>query len=87
MMATAVYLLCMLTSGFCAALLFREYRSVKARLLLWSSLSFAAWAFNNALVFIDLVILPTSIDLSLIRALVGLTAISLLLYGLVWEAA
>lgn len=86
-MATAVYMLCMLTSGFCAALLLREYRRAKARLLLWSSLSFAAWAVNNALLFIDLVILPASIDLSVVRAVSGLIAITLLLYGLVWEAA
>jgi hypothetical protein len=86
-MATAVYVLCMLTSGFCAVLLLREYRRAPARLLLWSSVSFIAWALNNALVFIDLVILPVTIDLSLVRALVALIAISVLLYGLVVDAA
>jgi hypothetical protein len=85
-MATAVYLLCMLTSAFCAGLLLREYRRAPARLLLWSSASFIAWAVNNALVFVDLVILPTS-DLSLIRAVVAVVAIGLLLYGLIWDAA
>ena len=85
-MATAVYLLCMLTSAFCAALLLREYRRSHARLLLWSSLSFIAWAANNALVFTDLVVLP-EIDLSIMRALVALVAVSLLLYGLIWDAA
>jgi len=86
-MATAVYLLCMLTSAFCAILLLREYRRAPARLLLWSSVSFIAWAVNNALVFIDLVILPVAIDLSLVRALVALSAVSLLLYGLIVDAA
>jgi hypothetical protein len=85
-MATAVYLLCMLTSAFCATLLLREFRRSHARLLLWSSLSFIAWALNNALVFTDLVVLP-DVDLSVVRALVELAAVGLLLYGLVWDAA
>ena len=86
MMAVAVYVLCMVTSAFCAVLLLREYRRSPARLLLWSSLSFVAWTTNNALVFTDLVVFP-AVDLSLMRALVALTAVSLLLYGLVWDAA
>ena len=85
-MATAVYLLCMLTSALCAALLLREYRRSRARLLLWSSLSFAGWAGNNALVFMDLVVVP-GYDLSVLRAAVALLSISLLLYGLIWDAA
>ena len=85
-MAIAVYLLCMLTSAFCAALLLREYRRTAARLLLWSSLSFLGWALNNALVFADMVVF-TGIDLSLTRALVALVAVCLLLYGLIWDAA
>jgi Family of unknown function (DUF5985) len=87
-MATAVYVLCMLTSAFCAALLLREYRRSSARLLFWSSLSFVAWAINNALVFTDLVILAgPEVDLSVPRALVALVAVGLLLYGLIWDAA
>jgi hypothetical protein len=84
-MAAGVYVLCMLTSGFCAMLLLREYRRSRARLLLWSSLSFVGWGINNALVFTDLVVLP-HIDLAPARALAGLAAISLLLYGLIWDA-
>ena len=85
-MATAVYVLCMLASAFCAVLLLREYRRTGARLLLWSCLSFVGWAANNALVFTDMVIMP-GVDLSLFRALAALAAIALLLYGLVWDAA
>jgi hypothetical protein len=85
-MAIAVYVLCMLTSAFCAVLLLREYRRSRARLLLWSSLSFVAWAVNNALVFTDLVLLLNVVDLSLPRAAVAVTAIGLLLYGLIWDA-
>jgi hypothetical protein len=85
-MAVAVYLLCMLTSAFCAALLLREYARTRARLLLWSSLSFIGWALNNALVFMDLVVFAGT-DLSLVRAMVALIAVGLLLYGLIWDAA
>ena len=85
-MAVAVYVLCMLTSAFCAVLLIREYRRSSAALLLWSSLSFVGWALNNALLFTDFVLLP-SIDLSLMRSMVALAAISLLLYGLIGDAA
>jgi hypothetical protein len=86
-MAVAVYLLCMLTSAFCALLLLREYRRSRARLLLWSSLSFVGWAINNAMLFMDLVLFGNLVDLSLARASTALVAISLLLYGLVWDTA
>ena len=85
-MAVSVYLLCLLTSAFCAALLCREYLRTKARLLLWSGLSFVAWAANNATMFADLVVFPGA-DLSLVRAILALVAITLLLYGLIGEAA
>jgi hypothetical protein len=85
-MAVSVYMLCLVTSAFCAALLLREYQRTKARLLLWSSLSFVAWAANNAMMFADLVVFP-GVDLSLVRSMLALVAIGLLLYGLVGEAA
>jgi hypothetical protein len=83
--ATSVYILCTITSAICAAQLLREYRRTSARLLLWSSLSFAGWALNNALVFMDLVVLP-DVDLSVLRTAMSLIAVSLMLYGLVWDA-
>ncbi|HWK10084.1 MAG TPA: DUF5985 family protein [Vicinamibacterales bacterium] len=86
MIASAVYVLCAVTSAFCATLLFRQYRRSRARLLFWSSLAFAGFALNNVLVFADLVVLP-SVDLSLLRTLTALGAVSLLLYGLVVDAA
>ena len=86
-MAVAVYMLCMLTSAFCALLLLREYRRSRARLLLWSSLSFVGWALNNLLLFLHYVIFVNLVDLSLARAVTALVAISLLLYGLVWDTA
>lgn len=86
-MAVSVYVLCVLTSALCAVLLWREYRRTRSRLLLWSSLSFVGWGVNNALVFADLVLLVDVVDLSVARAAAGLAAISLLLYGLIWDAA
>jgi hypothetical protein len=85
-MAIVVYLLCMVASAFCASMLIREYRRTGTRMLLWSGLSFTAWAVNHAFVFTDFVVLP-GIDLSLVRSLAALIAITLLLHGLIWDAA
>jgi hypothetical protein len=85
-MAAIVYVLCALTSGLCAVLLLREYRRGRSRLLLWSGLSFVGWAVNNVLVFADLIMWP-AYDLSAVRAGASLIAVTLLLYGLIWDAA
>lgn len=84
-MAEAVYILCALTSIFCAVLLFRSYRRQRTRLLMWSTLCFAGLAINNILLVIDLVLVPTAIDLSAARILTSIVAVMLLLIGLVWE--
>ena len=76
--------LCALTSLACAVLLLRGYRSSRARLLLWSGLCFAGFALNNALLFVDLRVLPEH-DLSLWRTLPALVGVGILLYGLVWD--
>ena len=39
---------------------------------------------NNVLVFVDLVLVPTT-DLALVRTLAGLAGLAALLYGLIWE--
>jgi hypothetical protein len=85
-MAEAVYLLCALASMFCAVLLFRSYRRQRTRLLMWSTLCFVGLALNNVLLFVDLVLAPDT-DLALVRSGVALTAITLLLIGLLWEDA
>jgi len=54
-------------------------------LLLWSALCFAGLTLNNALVFVDLVILP-QIDLRLIRLLAALGGMALMLYGFIWDS-
>lgn len=85
-MAEFVYALCALTSVACAILLVNGYRRSKAGLLFWCGLCFAGLALNNVLLFVDLVIVPASVDLSLARNGVALAAMMVLLYGLVKES-
>jgi hypothetical protein len=80
----AVYLLCLLTSGVCTALLVRGYRRNRTRMLLWSAACFALLAVNNLLVVLDILVFP-NIDLSLPRNFVNLAAVCTLLYGFIWE--
>lgn len=84
-MAEAVYLLCALTSLACALLLFRGYRRSRTRLLFWSSLCFFGLVLNNALLFVDLVVIPTQVDLRLWRGATALASLALLVYGLLEE--
>ncbi len=83
-MAEAVYLLCAVTSVVCAALLVRNYRTQRTRLVMWSALCFVGLAINNILMFVDLVLVP-EIDMSLLRSATALIAVTLLLIGLLWE--
>lgn len=82
---TAVYSLCFLTSAACAWLLMRTYRQNGVRLLLWSGLCFGLLALNNLMVMVDLLLLPTTVNLLFARIGLSLAAALLLLYGLVWE--
>ncbi|HEY4187438.1 MAG TPA: DUF5985 family protein [Polyangia bacterium] len=84
-MAETVYILCTLASSACALLLLRGYRASKSRLLFWSSLCFSGLALNNALLFFDLVVVP-SVDLVLVRGGVALAAVAVLLFGFIWDA-
>lgn len=84
-MASVVYALCTLTSALCVALLLRAYLSSRARLLLWSTLSFLGLACNNLLLFIDLIVFP-ALDLSLYRSLTAATAVMILMLGLIWDS-
>lgn len=83
-MAELIYLSCFLASALCAVLLVRSYRASKTQLLLWSSACFAGLALNNALLFVDLV-LVLDVDLSVARGLVSLASLLVLLYGLIWH--
>lgn len=86
-MAGMVYLLCALTSLVCAVLLFRGYGQSGVRLLFWSGLCFVGLAVDNVAVYVDLVVYQDidHIVLRLLRLLPGLVALTLLLFGLIWE--
>ncbi len=84
-MAELVYMLCAVTSVGCAALLVRSWLRTRMRLLLWSSLCFTGLAANNVLLFVDLVMTP-EISLTMLRQGLGLGAMSLLVFGLIWES-
>jgi Family of unknown function (DUF5985) len=84
-MAEIVYLLQTFTSLLCAILLLRGYARGRRKLLLWSGLCFAGLTISSALVFVDLVLLPT-VDLFLYRLFATAIAMAMLLYGLIWES-
>jgi hypothetical protein len=83
-MALVVYVLCAVTSLACAILLLRGYRRTSVRLLLWSGLCFIGFFLNNALLVVDVRVVPSQ-DLSLVRSLPLLIGVAVLLYGLIWE--
>lgn len=83
-MATAVYLLCALTSLACAVLLLRSYQQRGVKLLLWSGLAFVGFALGNTMLVVDLVVVPGR-DLLLLRSLPVLLGLTVLIYGLVWD--
>jgi hypothetical protein len=80
----AIYLLSFATNLVCAILLLRAYQSVMRRLLLWSGLCFAGLALSSAMVFVDLILVPR-VDLFLVRLAIGIGAMALLIYGLIFE--
>jgi hypothetical protein len=83
-MGPAVYVLGTLTTLICGVLLLRGYSRTRTRLLLWSGLCFLGLAISNALIFVDLVLIP-EIDLYFWRLLTAAVAMMILLYGLIWE--
>ena len=84
-MADFIYLLCALTALLCSGLLMQAYVRSKYRLLLWGGLCFGCLTLNNIILIVDKMILA-GVDLSLPRLATGLMAITVLLYGLVWDA-
>ena len=80
----AVYILCLLTSGACAYLLARNYRRTGTRLLMWSALCFGLLALNNAVVFLDALVIH-DIDLAVPRLSLSLAAVAVLLFGFIWD--
>lgn len=79
-----IYLLAVATSVLCAYLLLRAFRRSGTRLLIFSSICFWLLALNNLVLAVDILLLPEN-DLSLIRILTGLLAVTVLLVGFIWE--
>lgn len=83
---SAVYLLCFAASLLCMVLLLRSYLRSRSRLLLWSTLCFVCLSINNLLLFIDVVVLPTQVDLLPLRQFSTIAGLGILLYGFIWDA-
>jgi len=84
-MTGSVYLLCAITCLICAGMLFRGYAKSGVRLLLWSGLCFLGLMVENVVGFVDVVVVP-DVSLHVWRKLPGLIAVSVLLFGLIWES-
>jgi hypothetical protein len=84
-MANLVYILCALTSIVCAGLLVQGFLRTRSRLLLWSSFCFMGLVVSNLLLVLDRIFFP-EVDLYAFRLATALVALSLLVYGLVWES-
>lgn len=81
---TLVYTLCFATSTLCAFLLGRSFRRTRSRLLFWSALCFALLAVVNFIVVLDMLVYP-DIDFRPIRLWLSLVAVSVLLFGFIWD--
>lgn len=82
--AAAVYVLCALTALFCTGLLTRAWLRARVRLLFWSAVCFLALTVENALLFVDMVMLP-DISLALARNVVALAGLLCLVLALILE--
>jgi hypothetical protein len=85
-MAAAVYVLCALTSLACAVLLLRAYQERAVRLLLWSGLAFIGFTLSNVMLVVDRLVVGPVLDLSIWRSVPVLAGLTVLIYGLVWDA-
>ncbi len=84
-MGPIIYALSALTAAACTYLLAQAYRRSHYRLLLWSALSFAGLTLNNFILVVDKLVFP-QIDFLVVRTSVSFIAMSILLYGLIWDA-
>lgn len=83
-MAPLVYMLCAISSLCCASLLVRRFLYTRSRFLLQSSICFIGLAIANALLFVDLVLLP-GMDLLVYRQLVTFVSLTVMAWAFVWE--
>jgi hypothetical protein len=83
----SIYVVCALTSAACAIMLLRGYARSRTRFLLWSSLCFVMLFLNNLLLMIDRVFIPqVTYFPAEWRSGAALVGLSLLVFGLVWDA-
>jgi hypothetical protein len=80
-----LYALVMLTCIACMVLLFRGYARTGVRLLMWSALCFVGLSVSNVLLFFDLVLFPTELDLRLYRLGAAFVGLAFLIYGFISE--
>jgi Family of unknown function (DUF5985) len=81
-----LFVLAVLASLACTLLLYRGYRNTRLRILLWSALCFVCLTINNLLVFVDLIVLPETVDLRVLRHATALTGMAFLLYGFIRDS-
>ena len=81
-----LFILAIAASLGCTVLLFRSYLDSRLRILLWSALCFVCLTANNVLLFIDVVMLPATIDLRIARHSMALVGMMFLLYGFIRES-
>lgn len=85
-MEGTAYVLCAVTALACGILLLRGYWRSRTRLLLWTGLFFLAMVAENVALFVDLVVFPeVDVGLLTVRRVIGLAAVAVLVYGLIWE--
>jgi hypothetical protein len=78
-----LYALVMLACLACMLLLFRGYARSGVRLLFWSALCFVGLSVSNVMLFFDLALFPTQIDLRPYRLLAAVAGLGFLLYGFI----
>lgn len=80
-----LYAVLMLTCLACMVLLFRGYRRTGLRLLFWSALCFVGLSVSNVLLFFDLALFPTQVDLRPYRLAASFIGLAFLLFGFIAE--
>jgi hypothetical protein len=83
---SVLFLLAIVTSLACMVLLFRGYMRSGLRILMWSALCFVCLSINNILLYIELVLLPTNMDLRMFRYGSALVGMLFLIYGFIRES-
>ena len=79
-----IYVLCLVASAACAALLGRAYARSRTRLLLWTAASFCFLALNNLVLAVDMLLVPQA-DLWVWRQAAMGAGLGVLIFGFIWE--